>query len=481
MQTRHVCLVAIVLVTALECVHGQQKDTSPPYLAMGLRVGEVTQNSAIIWGRVTANLERNGEGQRLVGRAGARTVKYDANIDAKDLEGAVPGVAGQLRLFWATKSDWSDLRQLDWVDVGPATDFTYQFKLTGLNPGVKYQVGLKTRPENDDSGFATNKFGGSFTTAAASDTWQDVSFSVVTGQAYKDLDHKDGYHIYPAMGDLGLSFIVPTGDTVYYDSERPRARTRGLARHHWHRMYSLSRLVKFHRHVPGYWEKDDHDTYNDDGWPGQDVPWMKPFTWEQGLTTFREQVPMGEKTYRTVRWGKGLQVWMVEGRDFRSANNMPDGPHKSIWGKEQLAWLQSTVEESDASFRVLISPTPIVGPDRSTKNDNHSNAGFAYEGNLVRSWAGGLKNFYVCCGDRHWQYMSVDPGSKLREFSCGPVSDQHAGGTPGANPDYQPFHRVKGGFLSVSVFQDQTRPTIAFRFHDIHGKVVYEFQEATRR
>ena len=59
-------------------------------------------------------------------------------------------------------------------------------------------------------------------------------------------------------------------------------------------MYSMPRVVKFHQHVPGYWEKDDHDTYNNDGWPGQTVAWMKPFTFQQGLATFLEQVPIGQ-------------------------------------------------------------------------------------------------------------------------------------------------------------------------------------------
>jgi alkaline phosphatase D len=31
-------------------------------------------------------------------------------------------------------------------------------------------------------------------------------------------------------------------------------------------------------------------------------------TFEQGLRIFREQVPMSERTYRTFRWGKTLQI-----------------------------------------------------------------------------------------------------------------------------------------------------------------------------
>ena len=87
-----------------------------------------------------------------------------------------------------------------------------------------------------------------------------------------------------------------------------------------------------------------------------------------------------------------------------------------------------------------------------------------------------LKNFYVCCGDRHWQYLSIDPKTDLHEFSCGPASDEHASGTPGQNHEIQPFHRVKGGFLSVSVTRVNDKPTISFKHHDIHGNTVHEYR-----
>jgi hypothetical protein len=43
---------------------------------------------------------------------------------------------------------------------------------------------------------------------------------------------------------------------------------------------------------------------------------------------------------------------------------------------------------------------------------------------------------------------------------------------------YHRFHRVKGGFLSVSVFDEQGMSTIALRHHDVHGKVVNEYKRS---
>ena len=466
-------LAALSLIVALTLL---PSPATAANLAMGFKVGEVTQDSAIVWARITANAERNWDGVDVSGRAGERAVEYTPlEIGVDEIQGATPGAAGDVRFTWSVNQDFSDAHTSGWLAVDPDADFTRQFELTELAPDTQYHLKVEARPTESDEPSAT--LTGSFGTPAEADKWQDVRFGVITGQAYRDLDDPRGFKIYDAMREAGLDFLVPTGDTVYYDSERPRARTVELARHHWHRMYSLPKLVEFHRVVPGYWEKDDHDTLSNDSWSTLNPKWMLPMTWQDGLRIFREQVPMGESTYRTIRWGKGLQIWLVEGRDFRSPNNMPDGPGKTIWGREQMDWLKRGILASDAAFRVLISPTPIVGPDRERKNDNHANEGFAHEGNRFRNWTKeqGLKNFFVCCGDRHWQYMSIDPTTGLREFSCGPASDEHAGGTPGHNPEIQPFHLVKGGFLSVSVTREDDEPKAAFRFHGVDGAVAYEF------
>ncbi len=100
-----------------------------------------------------------------------------------------------------------------------------------------------------------------------------------------------------------------------------------------------------------------------------------------------------------------------------------DGSEKTIWGAEQKAWFKRTVKESTATWKVLVSPTPLVGPDRASKHDNHSNDVFAHEGDELRAWlqANAPENFFVVCGDRHWQYHSVHPATGVQEFSVGPA------------------------------------------------------------
>ena len=201
--------------------------------------------------------------------------------------------------------------------------------------------------------------------------------------------------------------------------------------------------------------KDDHDTLKNDCWPGQKYG---DLTFEQGLQIFRQQVPMNERTYRTIRWGRDVQIWLTEHRDFRSSNRMADGPGKTILGDQQKEWLKQTISDSDATYKFVITPGPIVGPDKKGKNDNHSNAGFATEGQELRDFLSAQKNLYVICGDRHWQYCSLDPQTGLLEFGCGPINDQHMfGGNPGKQPDYHRYFSARGGFLGVTVEGDQAR------------------------
>ncbi len=121
----------------------------------------------------------------------------------------------------------------------------------------------------------------------------------MTCQAYAHTDSSEGFRIYDAMRRLHPAFYVATGDLVYYDNDDPRATTIPLARYHWHRMYGLPTLVRFHQVVPGYFMKDDHDTLDDDAYPTQNPKQMRPLTFEDGQRIFHEQNPVGDQLYRT--------------------------------------------------------------------------------------------------------------------------------------------------------------------------------------
>lgn len=398
-------------------------------LAEGVKVGDVTTSSALVWVRTST------------GRAA---------------DGSVPGIADRVSVSCKGVTPQE-------ARTGPARDFTHLFDLTGLKPATEYSCEAAT-----ESG-SKQQF--RFRTAPLPAAPARVSFTVVTGLMYRDLDDPRGYKMAEAMAKQRPDFLVLTGDNVYYDNEPPRATTPGIARFHWQRMYSLPRHTELFSVVPAYWEKDDHDILSDDCWPGKDPDFMKPMTFAQGLELFAQQAPVKGTPYRSFRWGKWLEVWLLEGREYRSPNTMADGPQKTILGAAQKRWLKDSVARSTAKWKVIVTPTPWVGPDRATKGDNYANQAFATEGNEMRAWASKVKNLYMVTGDRHWQYHSVDPATGLHEFSCGPASDEHAGGTPGENKEYHRFHRLKGGYAGVEAAADGR---LTLRLHDVNGAVVYE-------
>lgn len=411
------------------------------YLAEGVKVGEVTATDAVLWTRLCAAAECD-KAFRLPGATGEVRFRYHA-----------PGEPNSTTV---------------WRSVDPTRDYTLQCAINGLRPATTYTYTAEAR--ND---LTTATFEGRFRTAPAADQSAQVNFVVTTGHKHATAEEPDlGPRIYPSMLATDPDFFVHTGDVVYYDNDtKPNATTAKLARLHWHRLYSLPRRIALHRQVSSYFMKDDHDLLADDCWPGQTFGLL---TFREGVSLFNEQVPSGPLPYRSFRWGTHLQVWLVEGREFRSPNNVPDGPDKTIWGADQLAWLRKEMASSDATFRLLITPTPIVGPDRPNKHDNHSNDNFAYEGDQVRNLLAELDNTYVLCGDRHWQYVAVDETTGLREYSCGSSTDAHSGGW-GKNDKRaeHEFLRVAGGFLSVAVVPRKV-PSITFRLHDVAGVVVYE-------
>jgi len=478
-----------VLMVLFLAVHGCGSSFSGgPYQATGIKIGEVTDKTAIVWARLTRYPERVGLGApmpeilyhdsktgKLIKKPQGRpnqtpTASFPGGSTIETIEGAVPGAPGKVRVLYRVEgaSNWNTT---DWNVVEPKRDYTHQFKLTGLKPNAGYQVRVEARAS--EGGKKGQVLEGRFRTAPRAEQPERVVFMVSTGQAYPDQDAPGGgYKIYPTMLKIEPSFFVHTGDIVYYDQ---LAKTLPLARWHWARMYSLPTNVEFHRQVTSYFIKDDHDTWMNDCWPGRETSFMGDFTFEQGQAVFLEQVPMGDRTWRTFRWGKDLQIWLVEGRDFRSPNTMPDGPDKTIWGKEQKAWFKRTVQESDAAFRILISPTPLVGPDRKNKHDNHSNVDFTHEGNELREFISKQKNMYVICGDRHWQYISVDEKTGVREYSCGPASNEHAGGW--SNDQRLAEHRylnVIGGFLAGIVDRSEDKPTLTFRHYSVDGDILNE-------
>jgi alkaline phosphatase D len=491
------------------------------YLGNGIKMGEVTAESVVIWTRLTAAPEANWSGTPFIPPSidGARSealqtatavakesggsealaraekaaaqktgritqaqlreivLKADwrsqlpADRTLSEMHGTLPGAAGAVRVVLTPEAAGSPV-ETPWAAVDPQRDFTGQFTVGSLRPSTAYRVRVESRDEKGGAGASVD---GAFRTAPMATAARPVTFGVITcGDYPRRDDPAKGHRVYDTLHRMRLDFVVHTGDVEYYDKPDPWATSPELARVKWNRLFALPFQRTFHNYTAAYFTNDDHDVLKNDCWPGQNYGAL---TFDEGIAIFAEQTPSSPLPYRTFRHGRDVQIWVIEGRRYRSANQLPDGPGKTILGAEQKAWLFRTIAESDATFKVLLTPTPIVGPDRGNKNDNHANNGFKYEGDELRAFLGRHKNLIVACGDRHWQYFSVDPSSGTREFGCGPMSDVHAGGySPQPGDDaVQKFFRLKGGFLTVATDPGALGgPRLRVRHHAVDGKVEHE-------
>jgi alkaline phosphatase D len=466
MINKHTRLLFTIILLYLKCFHLNAQDANNVYFTTGFKIGDVTDSSAVILTRLCATekpVEVYHKRKETVFR---HPLDFDNDMPVRKMDGAVQGSSGQIMIKLISKDT---VINTEWKYVSSYKDFTLKTKITGLKSNTYHSITIRGRKHTTAP---ISEIKGGFTTAPSSNEIVPVFFTSSTCQYFWSHDDSQrGFKIYDNMLKLNPLFHCQSGDFIYYDKPGPMAYTIEQARHKWHAMNSWPSLLEFYTKIPLYIQKDDHDLLKDDA-----GPLSSPFgelSYEDGLSIWQEQVPIIGRPYRTFRWGRDLQIWSVEGREFRSDNKMPDGKNKTIWGKGQITWFKNTVESSDATFKILVSPTPVVGPDRSKgKFDNHSNTSFENEGKWLRKYLAD-HNVFVINGDRHWQYVSVDSETGLWEFSQGPVSDFHAQGWD--KNDIKPEHkflRVKGGFLGVKVYRKKNEAFIEFIHYDVDGNVV---------
>lgn len=463
-------LIVAVSCCAVSC------DAIEIHLGQGTMSGEVTESSAYLQTRLTSATELNSEGD-------------------------LPGANGVVCFEWSTQQDFHDSRRTPFVQASAEHDFIVRDQLTQLLPNTRYYF----RAVYGESAEVTSQGRTcSFKTLPGAESDASVRFIVgscmnyikfMHGKAGKasgpltatEEDKRRGYPAFASMRTIRPDFFVGTGDIVYYDNKFRPSETVAQLRQCWHEQARFPRLIDFFQDVPTYWSKDDHDfRYNDSDNATDRLPLSVT-----GIGLFREQLPiaaMGDNqtpTYRTHRINQHLQIWLTEGRDYRSPNRMQDGPNKTLWGAEQRAWLQQSLKSSDAKWKLLITPTPMVGPDDAKKKDNHANLnGFRHEANAFFDWLrdNQITNLATICGDRHWQYHSIHP-SGIHEFACGALNDENsrfgvapgdAKGTDPASQIQQPFlsPEPSGGFLVVTV-GDQ----LLLEFMNDQGKKLYEVKK----
>jgi len=480
-----VLLTLVSSITALGQTREQEKQLinllTHPEHAQGEMAGLVTHTSAMLQSRLTlTNWQFDND---FIGCHGwGRFMVYSKNVN--------------------------DAIYTEWHEAIADNDYIIKIVLKDLEPNTRYFYRLQYG--RDQSNYRTGQLC-EFKTHAGAQISAGTSFAVTTGMNYdrfyndnkpqirfRGVEKELGYPAAESVTKLLPDFFVGTGDNVYYDSNfMPIGQGVDAAsmRNYFHLQFGQPRMVEMLSKMSSYWEKDDHDyRFNDSDTTGD-----RPPSHQLGIKIHKEQLPVcdpAEKnavTYGTYRLSKEAQIWILEGRDYRSPNRDSDGPEKTIWGETQKNWLKNTILESDATFRFIISPTPMIGPDDAYKSDNHVNQkGFRYERDEFFQWLKQnnipINSLVFITGDRHWQYHSVDAKYAYNEFSTGPFVDANSrlGRNPGdpksTDPEaklvIQPYTSIipSGGFLYVKVEPagnswETARAT--FEMRDENGVILY--------
>lgn len=374
---------------------------APPLITHGITSGEVTATSANIWTRSDQEAE--------------------------------------VLVEYAQTSHFQPIQGAEKVTVAAEQDFTGVVPLTGLQPATRYYY--RVRPA---TAAASASLVGSFVTAPAQEQPHDITFLWGGDLGGQGVCRQPGYTIFHAMDALAADFFLFGGDTIYADSRCPSppnapgadfiARTpkQFWAKYRYQREDDAMRKLFANTSVYAIW--DDHEVKNDFAGPTQ------PLT-SIGFDAFWHYFPFARassnarRLYRSFRWGKRLELFILDNRQYRTANAEPDGPEKTMLGSAQLQWLLDGLTSSTATWQVIMSSVPLsartgtpqTGHDSWAKGD--LSGGFDTElGKIVATLRAQQKRNVVWLStDIHVaRSLSYDPDQDgivdFYEFISGPLS-----------------------------------------------------------
>lgn len=462
-------------------------------------------------GTVTGSGGGSGELQLTHGVASGDVTSHSAVVWAR------AGGPARIHVEYDTDPAFSHPKRRSGALATEATDYTAQVKLEGLKPDTVYyyRVWFSDASGHGRSG-ARRATTGSFRTAPAAGQSREIRFTWggdLGGQRYCRREG-EGYSIFSAMSQLRPHFFIANGDMIYADGDCPpqgpdgpggwenipgdfpaitdpgvdwtdRSRVREVYLQHWRYNREDPHFQAFLRAVPMYSQWDDHEVINDFG--ARWTYWNSatrdregyPNLVEAGRQAFFQYSPVDRnpedplRIYRSFRWGRDLELFLIDARSYRSRNDLPDTPEnaKTLLGAEQLQWLKQGLASSRATWKVVSSDVPLSVPTGSnaavfgrdawangTAPDFSAQTGFERELLELMTFLDrkNVKNLVFITTDVHYAAMiryerdfdgDGDP-LQFHEFISGPLNAataQPASLDPTLNPESM---YAEGGFFN---------------------------------
>lgn len=365
----------------------------------GVVTGDVTHHSALVWSRA--------------GGAGAMRVEW-----------AATGGAAQRSAVEQLRAD---------------RDFVGQFELRGLTPDTEYtyRVVAEDGPARGESALAR------FRTAPAPGQAAPVRFTW-GGDVGQGMANRPPF---PAFGSIDAedpAFFIFNGDTIYGDSTTPVGPAATTVPEFWakykeNREDPLFQALALSTPMIVNW--DDHEVDNDyrGGHPNLGI----------GRQAFTDYWPISAKapatTYRSIRWGRELEVFVLDCRQFADPLAAPDGPGKTMLGAAQRDWLDRGVRASSARWKVLVTSCPL-SILRTVNPPQDDWVSYEHElGLLVNGWRDArVTDIVWLTADVHWGQAINYPDYGMWEFVGCPIgANPRAVGRP-LSPTFGPVETYLG-------------------------------------
>jgi alkaline phosphatase D len=234
------------------------------------------------------------------------------------------------------------------VRAEPASDFAVKVDLSGLRPGSRYYY----RMSAESGARQTSTLVGSFKTAPTPADAAEVSF-VWGGDTSERFQP---FRIYDAMRARQPDFFLFLGDTIYADIDG-NARTLEDYRGAYRRNRDDEPFRRFARAASIYVIWDDHEVFNNFDRTEPRLP--------AGRQAFLENWPLRQepsdptRLYRSFRWGRLLELFILDTRQYRSPSTDRDNAQKSMLGSAQKEWLKRSLAASTATFKVIATSVTL--------------------------------------------------------------------------------------------------------------------------
>ncbi len=416
----------LIGLTLIACAAPSEPVPSPdpPRVSHGPLIGDVTASSAIVWAR----------GNR-VGRLRAQLL---------DARGATVTTASA-RVF-------------------RVEDYTGKIRLAGLWPSTEYRLRVSLLAPSEGGEVEGPAVEGRFRTAPPPDEAAALRLAFGGDLAGQNVcrDVEEGFPVFESLSRWKPDLFIGLGDMIYADGVcvtngrygnrqvhgdfGPSTGLEGFWSH-WRYSREDPGLQRFLAETPYVAIWDDHEVVNDFG-PGADTRDEAPYEagvslLPLGLTAFLDYNPVAEegveagRLHRRLRWGRHLEIFVLDTRQYRDAAARPDDPAapKSLLGPEQRAWLEAGLVESDATWKLVVSSVPLSiptgAPERRDGWANFREPG-GYEGELLgilgRLREAGVANTLWITTDVHFaaafRYtpFAGSPDFQLHEIVTGPLN-----------------------------------------------------------